>query len=146
MSGELGESKDTRRVRASGRGPAPLGQLEASASSDWHALWHDNKEVLKQARRTIEEFVENELQCRLKPTLLNATSRGLPFLGYVVLPFNLRLSLRSRRRFVKKMRALDEKYRSGEWDEASCQRRALPLLAFTQHANAKAFRKTVFFG
>lgn len=108
-------------------------------------LWHNEKEVLKQARLAIKEYVENELQCQMKPTLLNATSRGLPFLGYVVLPYNIRLSLRSRRRFIKKLRALEEKYRSGEWDEATCQRRALPLLAFTQHANAKAFRKKVFF-
>lgn len=108
------------------------------------ALWDDDKEVLKQARRKIKEFVETELQCQLKPPLLNFSSRGLPFLGYVVLPYNLRLSLRSRRRFVQKLRNLEGKYQSGEWDEAACQRRALPLLAFTQHANAKAFRKKVF--
>lgn len=108
------------------------------------ALWDDDKEVLKQARRKIKEFVETVLQCQLKPPLLNFSSRGLPFLGYVVLPYNLRLSLRSRRRFVQKLRNLEGKCQSGEWDEAACQRRALPLLAFTQHANAKAFRKKVF--
>ncbi len=107
--------------------------------------WHDDKEELKKARKAISRYVENELQCRLKPSLLNFSSRGLPFLGYVVLPYDLRLTLNSRRRFVRKMNALNDKYQSGEWDEATCQRRALPLLAFTQHANAKAFRKKVLF-
>jgi hypothetical protein len=29
------------------------------------------------------------------------------------------------------------------WDEASCQRRALPLIAFTRHAISADFRKRV---
>lgn len=104
-------------------------------------LWHDDKEALKQARQEITAYVEARLQCRLKPSLLNFSSRGLPFLGYIVLPYDVRLSLRSRRRFVKKLKALNEKYHSGEWPEAVCQRRVLPLLAFTRHANARAFRR-----
>jgi retron-type reverse transcriptase len=106
-------------------------------------LWHDDKEALKRAYKTIRDFVETKLRLELKPPLLNFSSRGLPFLGYVLLPYDIRLSLRSRRRFVKKLRALEEKYHSGEWSEAACQRRVLPLLAFTRHANAQAFRKNL---
>lgn len=106
-------------------------------------LWHKDKAVLKNALQSISAYVQNQLQCRLKPPLMNHVTNGLPFLGYVVRPYDVRLSLRSRRRFVKKLRLLEEKYRSGEWSESTCQRRALSLTAFTQHANAKAFRGSV---
>ena len=41
----------------------------------------------------------------------------------------------SQMRVIRKMNLLQEKYNSGEWDEATCQRYALPLIAFTRHAN-----------
>ena len=106
-------------------------------------LWHDDKEELKQARRSIQIYLLEKLKLELKPPLLNNCGRGLPFLGYIVFPYDVRLSLRSRRRFVKKLRQLEDRYDTGNWSEAACQRRILPLLAFTRHANATAFRKSL---
>lgn len=106
-------------------------------------LWHDDKDVLKRARGAIQTYLQQEMKLELKPPLLNSCARGVPFLGYVVLPFNIRLSLRSRRRFVKKLRGLEENYHTGKWSEAACQRKILPLLAFTRHANTLAFRKSL---
>ncbi len=104
-------------------------------------LWHDDKDVLKNAHRAVEVYVKTTLQCELKPEQLNYCSCGLPFLGYLVFPHHLRLSQRSKKRFIRKWNDLQEKYDSGKWSEAECQRHALPLLAFTQHADAKGFRK-----
>lgn len=106
-------------------------------------LWHDDKNVLKNARRAVQDFVETHLQCVLKPPLLNYCSRGIPFLGYLVFPYYLRLSQRSKKRFIRKWQDLQEKYDTGAWSEAECRRHALPLLAFTQHADAKYFRKKI---
>lgn len=106
-------------------------------------LWHDDKNVLKNARRAVQDFVEMHLQCALKPPLLNYCSRGIPFLGYLVFPYYLRLSQRSKKRFIRKWQDLQEKYDTGAWGEAECRRHALPLLAFTQHADAKYFRKKI---
>ncbi|WP_353484866.1 RNA-directed DNA polymerase [Haliscomenobacter sp.] len=108
-------------------------------------LWHDERSVLKECQQMIEIYVEEQLSCALKPMLLNYASAGLPFVGYVLRPYNTRLSQRSRKRFVQKMRNIEHKHDSGKWTEAQCQRHALPLIAFTQHANAKAFREKIIF-
>jgi len=106
-------------------------------------LWHDDKEHLKEAYRSIKHYVETTLQRALKPELLNYCSCGVPFLGYLIFPHHIRLAQRSKRRFIRKWNDLQGKYDSGEWNEATCQRHALPLLAFTKHADAKGFRKKV---
>lgn len=106
-------------------------------------LWHNDKRVLKEAHHSIEAFVEERLQCALKPEALNKTKSGLPFLGYRIFPYHIKLSQRSKRRFIRKLREMDQKFHSGEWSEAQCHRRALPLLAFTMHADSKNFRKKV---
>ena len=104
-------------------------------------LWHPEKQWLIEAHRAIRDFVETRLKLQLKPELLNRTERGLPFCGYIVYPHHIRLSQRSKRRYIKKLNYLDEMYHAGEWDEATCQRHALPLVAFTKHADAVVFRR-----
>lgn len=106
-------------------------------------LWHPKKDWLKAAHHAITDFVENKLLCELKPSLLNATFRGLPFIGYLVFPHHIWLTQRSKRRFIHKMEHLDEMYHAGTWDEATCQRHVLPLVAFTCHSDALDFRKNV---
>jgi hypothetical protein len=108
-------------------------------------LWHDERSNLKEYQLAINHYVEENLRCALKPMLLNYTSAGLPFVGYVLRPYVIRLSQRSRKRFVYKFRNIDQKYHTGEWSEATCQRHALPLIAFTEHANTKAFRQQIIF-
>ena len=106
-------------------------------------LWHDDRDILKQAHRAITDYVQTELLSMLKPEQLNYTSLGLPFLGYKIFPHSMKLTQRSKQRFIRKMRYLDENYHSGLWSEATCQRRVLPLLAFVQHADTKGLRKKV---
>ena len=106
-------------------------------------LWHDDKQVLKNAFLSVQEYVEDRLLLSLKPKLLNHSKYGLPFLSYIVFPYDVKLGKRSRKRFIKKIKALDEKYHSGEWDEATCRHRGLSLVAFTNHANALNWRKSV---
>lgn len=106
-------------------------------------LWHDDKNVLKTALKEIENYIETELLSILKPSLLNTSLRGLSFLGYRIFPDDLTLTHNSKYRFIKKLKYLQEKYDKAEWCEAKCQRKALPLLAFTQHANTIGLRKKV---
>lgn len=106
-------------------------------------LWHHDKTILKQARDAIRDYVYTKLHCELKPALLNRTARGLPFLGYVLYPHYVTLSQRSKTRFVRKLNELENRFQSGEWREATCQRRILPLLAFVRHADSKIFREKV---
>ena len=113
---------------------------------DDQVLWHHDKWKLKEAQGIIRDYVQEELQCELKPEVLNRTRYGLPFLGYRVLPDHTRLLQRSKRRFIRKFQEIEEKYNSGEWSEAACQRHILPLLAFIRHADTKVFRENVILG
>lgn len=106
-------------------------------------LWHEEKSCLTDTCGAIETYVQTRLACALKPVLLNRTSGGLPFLGYLLYPDRIRLSRASRQRFIRKFRILQNHYVSGVWSEARCQRHVLPLLEFTRRADARAFRKKV---
>lgn len=106
-------------------------------------FWHTEKTELLKIHAAVVNFVEQKLRCNLKPEGLNRTCCGLPFLGYHIFPHHVRLLQKSKQRFIKKMRRIDAAYHSGDWDEAKCQRHALPLLAFTGHADAKKLRESV---
>lgn len=104
-------------------------------------VWDEDKGTLMQKLSVIKRYVEDSLHLRLKLPQLNKAERGLPFCGYILYPHYIRLSRRSKRRYIKKIKLLDEMYRTGEWSEASCQRRAQSIVAFTRHADALQFRK-----
>lgn len=106
-------------------------------------LWHTDKNELKTAKRVISDFLHDRLSCELKPSSLQRTENGLPFLGYHIFPYHLRLLQKSKVRFLKKMNAVDENYHSGQWSEAKCQRSALALLAFAANADTKKLRKNL---
>ena len=109
-------------------------------------FWHAEKAPLHEIQAAVGDFIENELGCTLKPEALNRTVSGVPFLGYHIFPHHVRLLQKSKQRFIKKLRIIEAGYHSGDWDEAKCQRRVLPLLAFTGHADAKRLRKSVLLG
>jgi len=106
-------------------------------------LWHDTKEILLNAGFSLKQYAEKELNLTLKPICLNRNSHGLPFLGYLVYPGKTRLAHRSRTRFIKKLRIYEDNLISGIWTQEEYQHHVLPLIAFTEHADAKGFRKKV---
>jgi len=106
-------------------------------------LWHDDKTVLLRLLNEIERFIALEIDCELKPFALNRTKTGLPFLGYHIFPHHVRLLQKSKQRFIRKLHIIEKGYHSGKWNEAKCQRRVLPLLAFTGHADAKNLRESI---
>jgi RNA-directed DNA polymerase len=109
-------------------------------------LWHRQKDWLKRAANLIAVFVEGKLSCSLKPILLNHVHRGLPFLGYRVWAGGLRLTQRSKQRFIKKMIRLQRDYDTGMLSEADCLRKVLPLLAFVAPAHTVALKKKLLLG
>ena len=106
-------------------------------------LWHNDKSVLKSAKENIAALVENNLLCELKPEALNRTRLGVPFLGYRIFPHHVWLLHKSKVRYIRKMRYIQERYDTGDWSEEKCALHARPLIAFTEHADAKAFRRKV---
>ncbi len=107
------------------------------------ALWHANKDVLKNAGNEIEILAAKEFKLTLKPFCLNYRTKGLPFLGYVLYPDSVRLSRNSKKRFKQKFEMYGNYLKSGEWTQEEYQSHIMPLIAFTEHADAKMFRKKI---
>jgi hypothetical protein len=110
---------------------------------DDSVLWHDDKDVLMNAGSSLKQYSGDALKLTLKPFCLNRNSHGLPFLGYLLYPDRTRLAQRSRKRFIKKLRRYADHLITGVWTQQEYQAHVLPLVAFTEHAEAKEFRKKV---
>lgn len=106
-------------------------------------LWSNSKEELKEKKRKINDYIENHLQCKLKPALLNFTSHGLPFLGYHLFPTHIKLLHKSKIRFIRKINIAKMDLEKGLFTEKQYQQKTLPLLSFIFKANTLSFRKSL---
>ena len=106
-------------------------------------LWGNNKNELLDKGQKLDEYIQNHLNQQLKPFCLNYSGKGLPFLGYLLYPDKTRLALRSKKRYMKKLKTYYYNVEYNIWDQATFQRHVLPLQAFTEHAQARGFRKTI---
>jgi RNA-directed DNA polymerase len=107
-------------------------------------LWHNDKERLLETGCRFQEFVARELDLLLKPFCLNATTKGLPFLGYRLFSDRVRLSPRSKKRFIDTSRRYACNLQTGLWTQKEFANHTMPLVAFTEYANAREFRKKVY--
>jgi RNA-directed DNA polymerase len=106
-------------------------------------LWHEDKDALLEAGQRFEEYIQARLRLELKPFCLNRNTSGLPFLGYLLYPEVTRLAQRSRKRYIRKSALYEHMLETGQWSQEDFQRHLMPLTAFTQHAEARAFRQKV---
>jgi hypothetical protein len=107
-------------------------------------MWHHDKEQLLETGFAFKEFIERELKLGLKPFCLNKNIKGLPFLGYILFPDEVRLSQRSKKRFIRRSECYESKRQKSLWSQQEYASHVLPLVAFTEYANAKEFRKNVY--
>jgi retron-type reverse transcriptase len=107
------------------------------------ALWANNKEQLLATGKNLENFIANQLKLELKPFCLNATAKGMPFLGYLLFPDYTRLNSDSRKRFSKKMESYTNKLNNGYWSQEEYQRHILPLLSFVRYADTHKLRQQI---
>ncbi|OQX17616.1 MAG: hypothetical protein BWK80_39385 [Desulfobacteraceae bacterium IS3] len=107
-------------------------------------LFAHNKDVLKTELGLIKEFLEKNLALQLKDNVqLNRCCRGIPFLGFRVYPHQIRLSPRSKQRFIIKFREYEKKYVQGHWTEKELIAHIEPLIGFVKIANSSDFRRSV---
>ncbi len=106
-------------------------------------LFADDRAALCRLVSDYRQYVARTLRLEHHPVVLNRVAHGIPFLGYVVRPDGLRLNLRSKRRFARKMRALEFAVDGGAMTQEEFARRAGCLLAFIEKADSKGFRKAV---
>jgi len=108
-------------------------------------LWSDDKTALQAALKSVHEFVETQLGSALKPILLKRSATGLPFVGFHIFPYQVRLLQKSKTRFIQKLRLIESNYHTGTWSEDACQRRYLPLRAFICHADSAGFQQKAWY-
>lgn len=107
-------------------------------------LFGRDKHSLQQELEAIEYFLAEKLGLELKANIqLNRCCYGIPFLGYRVFPAAILLSPNSRKRFVEKFLAYEQKMLQGVWNEAKLARHLEPLVEFTRVAASTAFRRQI---
>ena len=107
-------------------------------------MFDDDKERLLCIVEEYTKMLRDVLRLELHPTIVNKTHFGIPFLGYVVHPYKLRLNERSLTRFVKKTEQFESLWSEGDMDEEECRVRMQCMLAFADKADVKALRSRLF--
>jgi len=107
-------------------------------------IWGNNASELNTLLQKIEIFLERELQLTLKTKYINTTQHGLNFLSYRIFSNRTELQQKAKKRFIKKITIYNERLANNEYTETEYVAHACPLIAFTQHASSKGFRKKVF--
>lgn len=96
------------------------------------ALWGESPAELRVTLDACRDFLTDELWLDLKPAYWNRTEHGMDFLGCRVFQDRLTLNARSRRRFRRKLRALEAEFHAGQMDERELQQRVTAFVAFTR--------------
>ncbi len=103
-------------------------------------FWSNNHEELILWRDSFTVFINEQLGLIVKPDCLNRSDTGLPFLGYVLFENTVRLNKHSKQRFYVKMNYYNQLLNRGIWEQKEFANHVLPLVAFTQYANAHELR------
>lgn len=106
-------------------------------------LWHKDKSTLIGKTGEFEMHINQSLGLEIKTPCINQTDKGLPFLGFVVLPDRVRLNRQSKQRLIKKMKNADYKLSKGFWSQQEYSVHVLPLIAFTRHAETHQLRNRI---
>ncbi len=86
---------------------------------DDFVLFHNNKDLLKEHKRAVEDFLKNELHLTLKPsaTFLNSRQNGLSFLGTRIFPNLIRLRNENLRRITRRIKVIERWFEEGRLTE-----------------------------
>jgi hypothetical protein len=103
-------------------------------------LWHDDQHFLKNIHRDASEFVSSVLKLNFKPSRVMTTRQGIDFLGCRVFPTHIELNRRSKRRWRRKVRYLEQAHRLGQISDLELQLRLTALTAFARSAEVKSWR------
>jgi len=107
-------------------------------------LWSNDRGRLLESGQRLQQDASEDLRLVLKPFCFNRSRKGLPFLGYLLFPDHVRLSRRSRTRFITKSGIFAEKLLSGQWTQKEYAQHVMPLESFTDYADSRDLRKSVY--
>lgn len=107
-------------------------------------LFDDDKERLMLIIGRYESMLRDTLRLELHAPVINKTHFGIPFLGYVVHPYKLRLNERSQARLMRRASEFDRAWHDGSMAEEECHMRMLCMLAFAGKADVRALCSRLF--
>lgn len=111
---------------------------------DDFVLWHDSARQLACWQAAIGEWLRTELALELKSSArLGRADEGMLFLGFRVMPGRLLLGRRARRRFRSRLAGYERACLYGAMGEPELQRRVGALVAYTDQAECRAWRRRV---
>ncbi|MFH2114468.1 MAG: reverse transcriptase/maturase family protein, partial [Spirochaetota bacterium] len=113
---------------------------------DDFVLWADCKADLVILHAAILAFARNQLALTLKPPVLAATARGLPFLGFLIKPGGIHLMRKSRHRMITAARDIDADLTAGRISEAKAAERTASVNAAVALARTQALRLWLWHG
>lgn len=104
-------------------------------------LFDNDKDNLSETVKQYNGFVSEKLKLAFHEPILNKTIFGIPFCGYVVFGYKLRLNERSKRRFKKKVQTMNELWMSGRLSENKIIEQTQALYSFANKADVKCYIK-----
>lgn len=113
---------------------------------DDFVIWHNNKNVLINAGKQIENYLKEQLNLVLKYKQLNKTYFGLSFLSYRLFPSKIVLTQKAKKRFKTKIKYNYNKLKTQEWSQEKFAEHTRALTAFTSYAYSKKFRNSIING
>ena len=109
-------------------------------------LFSSDKEQLHRWYSEIKCFLQQNVKLHLKTqaTFIGSVSEGIPFLGFRIFPYLIRLKRESKARFIRKLKAMEKAFYEGELDEQSLLQSVQSLLAHIRHADTYRLRTKIY--
>lgn len=101
----------------------------------------DDKNAINKYVNAFFEYANKNLLLEVKPPFIGHVKHGIPFLGYRVFPYYIKLSSRSKRRYRHKLTILESLWKEGYISEDSYSKRVTQLFSFVSHADSRNFQK-----
>lgn len=103
--------------------------------------WGEDRAGVRAALVAARDYCTEQLHLEIKPPLFGASTGGVPFCGYRVLPGQLLLSRRRKRRYAQCRRAWEAAFAAGQIDGPTVQAGYGAALGITLHADATTWRQ-----
>lgn len=105
-------------------------------------VFTDSRDEVEHYVAQIKRFVEENLYLTLKPVIVSTALEGIDFLGYRIYAHKIRLTQRSKQRFVRKSRLYGGLMERGVWNEQEYYEHITPLLSYAMKGYTKGLRRT----
>ena len=106
-------------------------------------LFSNNIAQLNLCQNEIEKFVRVNLELDCKRPIINSTSNGISFLGFLIKPKGIYLLSEKKKAVIKKLNLLKKEFQSGYLSEEQYAARLSTIFSYLEFARSLEFRKMI---